>query len=173
MQVDAVRLTPENLPLCAPLWGGRETYVGDELQRVLAGAALLLSEGRARGAIVVEDECPRAFGITTFADEVFVDEYLDALHPHIGKRLLLDAHDPGATNVLRVSQIAERNAGNGLQLVVANAAYDTAAREPDTVLGRLIAAFHDTHRGTGSPALSMKCSATPQCRWSRTARPRG
>src|SRR6185503_5771310 len=35
--------------------------VGDEFERVLSGAALLLAERRARGAIVVEDGCPRAF----------------------------------------------------------------------------------------------------------------
>ena len=147
MHVDAVRLTPKNLACCAPLWGGRETYVGDELERVLSGAALLLSEGRARGAIVVEDGCPRAFGITTFADEGVVMQYLDAVQPHIGKQLLLGAHDPASTDVLRLPQIAERNAGTGLQLVVANAQYDVSARQPDTVLGCLMAAFFETHRG--------------------------
>jgi len=58
MHVDAVRLTPENLPLCAPLWGGRESYGDNELQRVLDGAARLLFQGRARGAIVFEDSRP-------------------------------------------------------------------------------------------------------------------
>jgi hypothetical protein len=147
MQVDAVRLTPANLSLCAPLWGGREAFVGDELERALAAAGRLLAEDKARGAIVFEDECPRAFGITVFADEAFVSNYLSAVHPHVGKRLLLGAHDPASTAVLGRSQVAERNAGTGLQLVVANTAYDVAAHEPDTVLGRLIAAFHDTHRG--------------------------
>jgi hypothetical protein len=64
MHVDAVRLTPENIPLCAPLWGGRESYGDNELQRVLDGAARLLFQGRARGAIVFEDSRPRAFGVT-------------------------------------------------------------------------------------------------------------
>jgi hypothetical protein len=147
MHVDAIRLTPDNLPLCGPLWGGRQTYVEGELSEVLAGAAQLLSQDRALGAIVVEDGRPRAFSITTFADEVFVARYLDDVHPHIGKRLLLDALDPASTSVLHVHQIAERNAEGGLQVVVANSAFDAAAREPDVVLGRLITAFHDTHRG--------------------------
>jgi len=147
MHVDAVRLTAENLQLCAPLWGGRETYSGNELERVLESAARLLSEGRARGAIVSEDGEVRAFGITTFADEVFVEKYLRDIHPHIGKRLLLDALNPASTSVLDVSQIAARNTDRGLQVVVANTAVDMTARDPDTVLGQLIATFLEVHRG--------------------------
>jgi hypothetical protein len=60
---------------------------------------------------------------------------------------LLDAHRSGATSVLDVSQIAARNAGGGLQVVVANTAIDMEAHDPDTVLGQLIAAFLEVHRG--------------------------
>jgi hypothetical protein len=147
MRSHSVRLTPQNLPLCARLWGGRETYARDELPRVLAAAAMLLSEGRALGAIVFEDKHARAFGITTFVDERFVDAYLAQPHPHLGKRLLLEADKPGCSDILDVHQIGLRNAGAGLQLVVANTCYDTSAHEPDTVLGRLIGAFQEVHRG--------------------------
>jgi hypothetical protein len=114
---------------------------------VIAGARLLLSERRALGAIVLEDGHARAFGLTTFADERFVENYVGAPHPHVGKRLLLDALDPLQNSILRIEQIAERNACNGLQVVVANTAWDWTASEPETVLGRLISSFQDVHRG--------------------------
>jgi len=145
--VDAVRLTPHNLPLCAPLWGGRETYAANELSLVLEGAGLLLTEGRALGAIVREDGTPRSFGMTTFATEEFISDYLGNPHPHVGRRLLLDARNPDAKSILTLAQIAERNVAQGLQVVVANTAFDTASRDPDTVLGQLIAAFLEVHRG--------------------------
>jgi hypothetical protein len=147
MQVESVPLTPENLWMCVPLWGGGETYAGQEMQAVLDGASRLLSERRAVGAIVLENERVRAFGVTTFADEAVVDGYLADPQPHLGKRLLVDAQAPESTSVLPVSGIAERNAGAGLQVVVANTACDTGARDGATVLGVLMRAFHDIHRG--------------------------
>jgi hypothetical protein len=147
MQVESIPLTPENLWMCVPLWGGGETYAGQEMQAVLDGASRLLSERRALGAIVLENERARAFGVTTFADEAVVDGYLADPQPHLGKRLLVDAQAPDSTSVLPVSGIAERNAGAGLQVVVANTACDTGARDGATVLGVLMRAFHDIHRG--------------------------
>ena len=147
MQIHSVPLTPENLWMCAPLWGGSEAYNGYELQHALDGASLLLYERRALGAIVLENGQPRAFGLTTFCDESLIDEYLSDPHPLIGRRLLLDAHDAGSTSILQLDEIGERNAGSGVQLVVLNTAFDTGAREPDMVLGRLMAAFMETHRG--------------------------
>jgi hypothetical protein len=147
MQIHSVPLTPENLWMCAPLWGGREAYSGNELERVLDGAALLLYEHRALGAIILEDGHPRAFGLTSFCDETFIDEYLNDAHPHIGRRLLRAAHEPGSTSVLQLDQIGERNAGKGVQLVVLNTGYDTTARDSDMVLARVMAAFMETHRG--------------------------
>jgi hypothetical protein len=147
MQIDSVPLTADNVTLCAPLWGGRETYRQGELARVLAAASTLLRQHRAVGAVIREDEVVRGFGLTTFADEALVESYLEDPHPHIGRRLLLEAADPRSRSVLAIDQIAARNAGGGLQLVVVNTAYDPAASDPDMVLGRMIGAFHETHRG--------------------------
>jgi len=109
-------------------------------------AARLLEEQRGIGA-VVGDRVPRAFGLTVFADESFVDAYLEHPHPHLGKRLLLDAADPSSTSVLRLDQIAEGNAAGGLQLVSVANGIDLAARNPATVYGAVIAAFFQVHRG--------------------------
>lgn len=147
MYVDVVLLSPNNVAMCAPIWGGAETYAPRELQRVLDGAALLLSQRRGQGAVVLEDGHPRAFGMTTFVDESFIEAYLEDPHAHLGKRLLLDAQNPRATSVLQWKQIAERNAVGGLQTVVVNCAMDPATRDPATVLGAVIAASFDVHRG--------------------------
>ncbi|HEV7583639.1 MAG TPA: hypothetical protein VGO77_25160, partial [Mycobacterium sp.] len=128
-------------------WGGAETYAPRELQRVVDGAALLLDQRRAQGAVVLEDGHPRAFGMTTFVDEALIEAYLDDPHPHLGKRLLLEAHNPDTTSVLQPHQIAERNAALGLQVVVVNCAMDPATRDPGTVLGAVIAASFHVHRG--------------------------
>jgi hypothetical protein len=85
--------------------------------------------------------------MTTFAAKGVIDRYLQDPHPHLGKRLLLGAYDPQSRAVLDRDRIAECNAGRGLQLIVVNTGIDPAAHEPDNVLGRLIAAFFDTHRG--------------------------
>jgi hypothetical protein len=147
MYSHSVPLTPENIFLCAPLWGGRETYRDAELQEVLGMAAALLHERRAFGAVVVEEGHVRAFGMTTFAHERVIEPYLADPHPHIGKRLLLEARRLDQSSVLTIDAIAERNATCGGQLVVVNTGYDTSAFEPHVVLGRLIGAFLDTHRG--------------------------
>ena len=147
MHVDAVALTPDNLHLCVPLWGGAETYASSEMANVVAAAKLLLRQKRALGAVVLENDRTRAFGMTTFADTALINSYLQDPHPHIGKRLLLAAQEPRSRAVLDRDRIAECNAGRGLQLIVVNTGIDPAAHEPDHVLGRLISAFFDTHRG--------------------------
>ena len=147
MHVDAVALTPDNLHLCVPLWGGAETYASSEMANVVAAAKLLLRQKRALGAVVLENGRTRAFGMTTFGDTALIDRYLQDPHPHIGKRLLLAAQEPRSRAVLDRDRIAECNAGRGLQLIVVNTGIDPAAHEPDHVLGRLISAFFDTHRG--------------------------
>jgi hypothetical protein len=147
MYVEFVLLEPDNVAMCAPLWGGAETYAPGELQRVVDGAARLLAERRAQGAIVLEDGLPRAFGMTTFVDEALLDAYFEDPYPHLGKRLLLDAHNPHSTSVLQRRQIAEQNAAGGLQVVVVNCALDPATDDPGTVLGAVIAAFFQVHRG--------------------------
>jgi len=118
-----------------------------ELQPVLEGAALLLRERRGLGAIVLEDGEPRAFGMTTFADEALIDAYLAEAHPHLGRRLLLDALNPHSSSILQLHQIGERNAGRGLQVVVVNCNMHPATRDPGAVLGAVIAANFHVHRG--------------------------
>jgi hypothetical protein len=86
-------------------------------------------------------------------------------YPHIGKRLLLDARTPHSTSVLSIEQIAQRNADIGLQVIVASTGYDSEAQDVDTVIGELIWAFHEVHRGYriarivnevfGEPAISV------------------
>lgn len=147
MHVDAVALTPENLRTCIPLWGGAETYTPAEREKVVAGATLLLRERRALGAVVREDGRTRSFGMSVFANERVIDEYVGNPHPHIGKRLLLSALHRRSRLVLDRHGIAECNAGRGLQLVLVNTALDSHADDLDTVLGRLITAFFDVHRG--------------------------
>jgi hypothetical protein len=147
MYVEWVPLQPDNIAMCAPLWGGAETYAPGELQRVIKAAGLLLTQQRGLGAVVLENGRPRAFGMTTFADEALIDAYLEDPHPHLGKRLLQDAHHPQSTSVLRLSQIAERNASGGLQIVVVSCGIDPAAHDPGTVYGAVIAAFFHVHRG--------------------------
>jgi hypothetical protein len=49
--------------------------------------------------------------------------------------------------VLDWKGVAARNAGEGLQLVVVSTNYDLAAREPMLVVGVLIRAFMEMHRG--------------------------
>src|SRR4051812_893970 len=102
MYVEFTSLTPDNVRTCAPLWCGAETYAPGELAQVLDAAALLLRERRGQGAIIRKDGHARAFGMTTFADERFIDAYLENPHPHIGKRLLLDARNAESTSVLRL-----------------------------------------------------------------------
>jgi hypothetical protein len=147
MNVEFVLLTPDNLTMCVPLWGGAETYAPLELEQVIDGAALLLDQRRALGAIVLEDGQPRAFGMTTFVDEAMIDTYFEDPHPHLGKRLLLDAQNPHAASVLQPHQIARRNAAGGLQVVVVNTTIDPASCDPGTVLGAVFAAFFHVHRG--------------------------
>jgi hypothetical protein len=133
--------------MCAPVWAGAETYAPGELDRVLEGAALLVAERRAQGALVLEDGRPAAFGLTTFVFEAFIDAYLNAPHPHLGKRLLTSVLDASPPTVLEIDQIAQRNRAGGLQTVIANCAMHPKARDQGTVLGAIIDASFHVHRG--------------------------
>src|SRR3954447_6359993 len=134
MYIDTVRMTPDNVETCAFMWAGGETYGRGELHRVIDAAALLLSQQRARGAIILEDGQPRAFGISTFVQEHLINEYLNDPHPHLGRRLLLSAHNPHVSGVLELDEIAERTAGSGLNAAVANANIDPDTRDPAAVM---------------------------------------
>ncbi len=147
MFIDYVRLTPANIGQCASLWSGAETYAPGEPSRVLAASARLLDEERATGAMVLENGVPRAFALTVFAPASFVDGYLQNPYPHIGRQLLLGTDSPTAPGALTRREIGEGNAGDGLELVVANCALSPAARDPATVYGIAIRSFFDVHRG--------------------------
>src|SRR5262245_22688625 len=130
MRIHHVALTSENLPLCKTLWGDRLACSEDQLRRVMDSAARLLDERRALGAIVFEGSRPRAFGLSTFVEEAVIEDFLATPHPQIGRRLLLEATETERSAILDRAQIGLRNRGNGLELVVANTAYDTAATNP-------------------------------------------
>jgi hypothetical protein len=141
-------LTPERLALCTPLWSDRSAYTPSEFRDVVARLRLLLSERRALGAVIFEDERVRGFGVTVFAKCAAVDTLLAAPYPQFGKRLLLEeAGWPGQSDVLDRQQIGEGNATTGLQLVVVNTNFDGGARNTDAVIGMIIESFQAVHRG--------------------------
>jgi len=145
MHISAAPLTPGDLLQCASLWPDRATYREHEFAQALAACGSLLREGRAIGGIIREGHHLSAYGISTFVQERFADEYLRCPYPQLGKRLLLEGADAGA--VLDWRGIAERNSGDGLQLVIASASYDVAARDPMLVMGEVIRLSLELHRG--------------------------
>lgn len=138
-------LTSDNLSLCAPLWSDRSTYRDGEFADALSATARLLDENRAFGSLIFEGARARGFGLTVFVDDKGAAEYLAHPYAQFGRRLLLDPSVSPA--ILDRRAIATANAGRGLQLVVVNTNYDTAAREPDSVIGLIMNAFQVTHRG--------------------------
>jgi hypothetical protein len=146
MHIHVVPLTSENLDQCTPFWGGIASYHPRERQQVFAAASILLNEQRAFGAIVFEGKRPRAFGMTAFVDERFLEGYLDDPRPQIGKELLVDTFR-GGNFVLTRDQIGERNAASGGQLVILNCGWNRHAPSPEQIFARVVAATFDTHRG--------------------------
>src|SRR5205085_1601260 len=90
---------------------------------------------------------PRAFTLTVFAAESFIDAYLENPYPHLGRALLLGADATSRSGVLTASDIAERNARDGMQLVVANCALPVDAFDVAMVYGTALRSFFDVHRG--------------------------
>jgi len=129
------------------LWGDRCTYSPEEFRTLITSAARLLEQRRALGALVFEGGTPRAFGLSTFAAEPFMDGFLTDPHPQIGRRLLQDGAPTATSNVLDLSDIARGNCERGLELVVLNTAYDPGSGDPGAVVGELMAAFQRVHRG--------------------------
>ena len=139
-----VPFTRKELTLCTSLWPDRAALADYELARVLAVVEQLLSERRAFGRGVMEGDKLRAYGISAFVHERFADEYLANPHPQMGKRLLLET--PPRT-ILSLDEIADRNAGIGLQLVVLSANFDTTFNDSRSVLGALMTGYLEVHRG--------------------------
>ena len=144
MNIRSVALTRSNLPLCERLWADRSTYTAGEFRLLMASAAQLLDARRALGAIVFEGDVARAFGLSTYVAERFLENYLVSPHPQIGRRLL---QDPESTAIFHRDDIARRNRECGSELVVLNTAYDPGAADPGGVVGELMAAFQRVHRG--------------------------
>jgi hypothetical protein len=145
MHISAAPLTPADLVECGALWPERSTYTGQEFARALETCGALLREGRAIGGAIRDARRLSAYEISTFVQERFADEYMRSPHPLLGKRLLLEGVAGGA--VLDWRGIAERNAGDGLQLVIVSANYDVAVRDPMLVMGEVIRLFLELHRG--------------------------
>jgi hypothetical protein len=113
----------------------------------MSSAHLLLAQERALGSIILEDDRPRAFCITAFVDEVFVEGYLRDPYPNVGKDLLLRRCAGERRAVLAREEIGDRSAGTGLQLVVLNSNVDASGADPDSVLGLAMQSFQEIHRG--------------------------
>src|SRR5262245_26834524 len=89
MSINSIPLTAENLAECVPLWGDYRAYTTTEFTTAMETAKALLSEERARGALILEDGRVRGFGVSVFADRGHLDESLAAPQAQLGKRLLL------------------------------------------------------------------------------------
>jgi len=145
MNIRVTSLTSRNVEQCSPFWGGLTSYHPRERQQVFEAAARLLDERRAFGALILQDERPRAFGMSAFAREEFVENFLKAPTPQIGKQLLLDASH-GGDLILTRKEIGIRNAGGGGQAVILNCGWDPTGPDAALVFGRVVSASHDTHR---------------------------
>lgn len=90
----------------------------------------------------------RAFGVSAFITDEAADRLVASSTPLLGRQLL---DDPAWNSlVLTPAAVGRANAGQGLQLLVVNQGYDTAIEDDATwaaVVGGLIQAFIDTHRG--------------------------
>jgi hypothetical protein len=142
-------LTAANLAGCFPLWGDAADYEPKEFAACADRIRCLLTQGRARGRVIADDAGRvRAFGVSTFVQEAVADGIVSELRPQIGKRLLQD--DRWNSHILENIDVARRNAGSGLQLVVLSQGYDDRGLPEDgwsVLLGTLIQAFVETHQG--------------------------
>jgi hypothetical protein len=147
MSVLVAPMSSRNVASCTDLWADRATYSQAALNTVIRTAGQLLTETRALGSIVLEDSRPRAFGLSTFLDETFVEKYLADPYPQLGRHLLATPSHSAPECILDVHGIGERNSTAGNQLVVLSTNFDLTAKDPDGVLGALMHAFQETHRG--------------------------
>jgi hypothetical protein len=147
MSVHWERLTADNLDRTVSLWSDRLTYSDDEFRRAVTRAAKLLREGRAFGALVLERECVRGFGLTAFVRDDVVDRLLTTMTPQLGKLLLLGRAPGAQAAILDRAELARGNAGRGLSLVVLNSNYDVDSDDAVAVLGCIISSFQAVHQG--------------------------
>lgn len=142
-------LTAANLDDCRPLWGDRGTYVDDVFEGTIERVRCLLEETRAQGRILRgPDRMARAFGFSAFITDEAADRLATSSSPLLGRQLL--EHPDWSNLILTPDAVGRANAGAGLQLLVVNQGYDTTIEDRATwaaLLGRLVQAFLDTHRG--------------------------
>ena len=147
MHITAIELTADNLPRCHALWADRGAYGDREFALAMNSARRLLMEECAVGSIVLDDDRPRAYCLTAAVTESFADRYLRDPYPHLGKDLLLLRSAGNRRAILTRREIAERNAGAGLQLAVLSSNVDDASPDRESVLGVAMQAFGEIHRG--------------------------
>ena len=146
MRLFTAPLTQQNIESVAHLWGDRDALGPARWRRAVAAAAGLLADDRARGRVTFDDDGRvRAFGLTTFVHEDYAASYVARPHAQVGRSVLVDRG--GLDAVLDEHGVAERNAGEGLQLAVLNQGHDVSPEELDHLLGTMIEAFADAHRG--------------------------
>ena len=186
MRLRSLRLTPERLADCEPLWGDRSFCTADEFASTQHMAKALLASRRARGTIVIDEEGrPRFFGLTIFARSHAVDHALDHAAPRLGASLL---HGPHRDGVLDLEDIGRGNASGGLDLVVCAQGYAMNGADDDdwgVLLGALLQQFHDVHRGfrlrrvvgqvfgTEGADIVVRSGAYPDVRLTRSVDRRG
>jgi hypothetical protein len=135
-------LTSNDVAALARLWPDRVAFGDAQFTTALKTCSQLFDDDRAVGVKVLEDERLSAFGISVFLRPEFVETYLGAPHPLLGKRLLLDPHP-----IALRSDIAEGNAADGLPLFVLAASFDVTALNATAALGLIMQATMDLHRG--------------------------
>ena len=151
MRISTVPLTADNVHLCAPLWGGRETLPPGAVQGAIRVAADLLSTDRARGRLFIDDDgvvC--AFGCSAFVTRTCADAIVAQPTQSFGTHLLLDASVQRL--VLDARGVEHANADGGVDLLVVAQGYAlrggvSEGGEFASILGAMMHAFVDTHRG--------------------------
>jgi hypothetical protein len=151
MRLSTVPLTADNIGRCTSLWGGREGLSSAALATAVRTAAALLSTGRARGRVFIDDDGEvRAFGCSTFVTRACADAILAHPAQLFGTTLL---RDPSLDRlVLDERSVARGNSGDGLDLLVLSQGYALGTSAPEgaefyPILGAMMHAFVETHRG--------------------------
>ena len=141
-------LTSANIIQCRELWGDRAHYTPDELSAIVARAAHLLSENRARGTLLIDEQQQlRYFGLTVFVTPAVAMDLMRDPRPHIGATLLSAPHDSA---ILDERAIGRGNAGAGLHMVVVGQGWHVSD-SPESVwpalIGNLLKEFQEVHAG--------------------------
>jgi hypothetical protein len=142
-------LTSANVVKCRELWGDRAHYTPDELHAIVTRAAHLLSENRARGTLLVDEQQRlRYFGLTVFVAPAVAMDLMREPRPHIGSTLL--SKGGGESAILDERAIGRGNAGTGLHMVVVNQGWDVSDSPEQlwpALIGSLLKEFQQVHAG--------------------------